>query len=67
MMRIVENLIIVNDPAERAVGLIKEINNKLTKSTEEQNKIVQVVEDRNKKHVNRNKSSILQNLELEEK
>lgn len=62
MQKIIANMIVVNDPAERAIGLIKEINNTLVKDPEQQNQVIQVVENFNKNHEDRNKSTIIKNL-----
>lgn len=59
---IVENISVVNDPAERAIGLIKTVNNTLTKDQVQQNELVQVVEQRNKTYKNNTKGVIVSNL-----
>lgn len=59
--QIMNNLTVVNDPAERAIGLIKNVNNTLTKDLSEQNNIIQVVENYNKTHKNNHKRTILDN------
>lgn len=61
MSKIVKHLTVVNDPAERAIGLIKNFNNKLTKDSVQQNHLLQVVENYNKKHPNANKLTIVKN------
>lgn len=60
--QIVRGLSTVNDPAERAIGLLKTVNNTLTMNFDEQNDLIQVIEEYNKKHPNANKSTILKNL-----
>lgn len=60
--RILKNLTVVNDPAERAIGLIKSINNTLTANEARQNDVIQVIEQYNKAHQNGTKSTIIQNL-----
>lgn len=59
---IVQNVSVVNDPAERAIGLIKNLNNTLTKDQVQQNNLVQVIEQRNKNHKNNTKGVIVSNL-----
>lgn len=46
---ILKNLIVVNDPAERAIVLIKDINNTITPNQKKQNHVIQVREDFRKK------------------
>jgi len=45
MKSIVENVSVVNDPAERAIGLMKSVNNTLSKDLTQQNYILQVIEN----------------------
>lgn len=59
---IVQNISVVNDPAERAIGLIKTVNNTLTKDHAQQNELVQVIEQRNKTFKNNTKGLIVSNL-----
>lgn len=66
MKKTIKNLIVVNDPAERAIGLIKTINNTVTKSAEQQNYVIQIIEDYRKshpkQHPNTTKKTLLENL-----
>lgn len=57
MHSIVNNLAVVNDPAERAIGLIKQLNNTRTADQAKQNALIQVVEQFRKQYPNKNKSS----------
>lgn len=59
---IVKTLTTVNDPAERAIGLLKGINNTLAIDQDQQNHLIQVIELYNKNHPNSNKATIVQNL-----
>lgn len=63
MAGIVKNLNVVNDPAERAIGLIKTVNNTLTKDSTQQGHLLQVIESHNRKHPDKNKSTIVSNLQ----
>lgn len=56
------NLTVVNDPAERAIGHLKTVNNTLVMENSEQNDLIQVIEHFHKTHPNSNKSTILANL-----
>lgn len=60
---IANNLTVVNDPAERAIGLLKTVNNTLTMDSTQQNNLIQVIEKFNQNHPNGNKGTILKNLE----
>lgn len=59
MSSIIKDLTVVNDPAERAVGLIKNVNNNLTMNPEQQGYLVQVIEDYRKNHPDSKKSTAL--------
>lgn len=53
----VENLAVVNDSAERAIGLIKQLNNTLTADQVKHNQLIQVVEQFRKEKAEKNKSN----------
>lgn len=57
MQSIVNNLQVVNDAAERAIGLIKRLNNNITENKERHNHLLQVVEDFRKTHPDNKKST----------
>lgn len=67
MKKTIKNLMVVNDPAERAIGLVKTVNNTVTKSTDQQNYLIQVIEDYRKSHPkthpNTTKKTLLENLQ----
>lgn len=62
MQKIVKNLIVVNDPAERAIGLIKDLNNTITADQKNQNHVIQVIEDFRKKIPDLRKSTLIKSL-----
>lgn len=64
MSSIIKNLTVVNDPAERAIGLIKNVNNNLTMNREQQSHLVQVIENFRHNHPDSKKSTILKNLPM---
>lgn len=57
MKSIVNNLQVVNDAAERAIGLIKRLNFSITEDKAKHNHLLQVVENFRKKHPDSKKSS----------
>lgn len=61
MHSIVCNLAVVNDSAERAIGLIKQLNNTLTADQQKQNHLIQVVEQFRKENADKNKSTFMHN------
>lgn len=58
MDEIVRNLSVVNDPAERAIGLMKRFNNTLIRSQKGQNDLLQSVENFRKQIPDNKKSTI---------
>lgn len=57
MAAIVKDLAVVNDNAERAVGLAKRLNNKFSKDPVRHNEVIQVVEDVNAYLIQKNQQS----------
>lgn len=57
MQSIVNNLQVVNDAAERAIGLIKRLNFSITEDNAKHNRLLQVVENFRKTHPNHKKST----------
>lgn len=62
MNEIVKDLAVVNDSAERAIGLMKKFNNTLIKSQKGQNELLQSVENFRKEIPNSKKSTIIETL-----
>lgn len=67
MKETIYGLSVVNDPAERAIGLIKDVNNSVTRDSEQQNHLIQLIENYRqthpKEHPNTTKKTIIANLQ----
>lgn len=63
MARIIHEMIVVNDPAERGVGLVKRFNNKITMNPTQQNFVLQVAENYNKQFPDAKKSTFINNFQ----